>query len=97
MIHPREKRKRRRERRWRICEGPGVFDRPRRGKVKCRKEGARRHLEKESRSDNSILVIDVGVHHALVVFIYVKVCISRRRSQFYDNIKCLVLLSAGSG
>ena len=42
-----------------------------------------------------ILVIDVGVQHALVVFIYVKVCISRRRSQFYDNIKCLVLLSAG--
>ena len=23
------------------------------GEVKCRKEGARRHLEKESRSDNS--------------------------------------------
>ena len=44
-----------------------------------------------------ILVIDVGVHHALVGFIYVKVCVSRCRTQFYDNIKCLVLLNAGSG
>ena len=39
-------------------------------------------------------VIIVGVKHILVVFIHVKVCIRRRRSQVYDNIKCLVLLVA---